>query len=360
MTGPLDGLRVVEFEAIGPVPHAVSVLTSLGAEVVRIARPGDFPRDPTIFTGRTVSLDLREPAAVAEALTLIEHADVLLDGYRPGVLERRGLGPEVALERNPRLIFARMTGWGQTGPRAAEAGHDLTYIALTGALSMIGTAEQPVPPLNLVGDYGGGSMMLLVGILAALHERSRSGQGQVIDAAIVDGTLALTGLFVDAAQRGVWQESRVSNVLDGAAPYYRTYRCADDKFVAVGAIEEPFYRHFVLTLGIEFDDLPDRHDRQNWPQLSDVFAARFASEPRDHWAGLFAGTDACVTPVLTPSEVLDDEHLAARGRFVTDEQGRVRVAGAPVFSRSTTGPLGGNGPATTTAVSDVVTSWRTR
>lgn len=359
MTGPLTGLRVIEFEAIGPVPHAVSILTSLGADVVRVARPGDFPRDPTVFTGRTVHIDLRDPEAVAEALALIEHADVLLDGYRPGVLERRGLGPEVALARNPRLIFARMTGWGQTGPRAAEAGHDLTYIALTGALSMIGTAQEPVPPLNLVGDYGGGSMMLLVGILAALHERSRSGQGQVIDAAIVDGTLALTGLFVEAAQSGTWRDARASNVLDGAAPYYRTYRCADDKFVAVGAIEEPFYRQFVLTLGIDLDDLPDRHDRHNWPHLTEGFAQRFATETRDHWTALFAGTDACVTPVLSPTEVVDDPHLAARERFLTDDQGRTRIAGAPLFSRSTTGPLGGDGPATTAEVADVVTSWRT-
>lgn len=354
MTGPLAGLRVLEFEAIGPVPHAVALLTSLGAEVVRVQRPSTHSqRDPSPFAGRTAAADLSDPSVVDEVLGLIEHTDVLIEGYRPGVLERRGLGPDVVLARNPGLIYARMTGWGQHGPRAERAGHDLNYIGLTGALDLIGTAEQPVPPVNLVGDYGGGSMLVVIGILAALHERATSGRGQVIDAAIVDGTAAMLTPFVTGLATGGWRPERESNVIDGGAPYYRTYRCADERFVAVGAIEEPFYRTMIEVLGLT--DLPDRHDRANWPALRETFAEVFAREDRDTWAARFDATDACVTPVLSPTEARDDPHLRARGLFA---DGRTR--GAPRFSRSTTGPLGGAGSATDTTLADTIELWRTR
>lgn len=354
MSGPLTGLRVLEFEAIGPVPHAVALLTSLGAEVVRVQRPRTgSPRDPSPFAGRLVAADLTDPAAVADLLGLVEHCDVLIEGYRPGVLERRGLGPDVVLARNPALIYARMTGWGQTGPRAETAGHDLNYIGLTGALDLIGTAEQPIPPVNLVGDYGGGSMLVVIGILAALHERARSGRGQVVDAAIVDGTAAMLAPFDSGLRSGGWLPERGSNVIDGGAPYYRTYRCADGRFVAVGAIEEPFYRQLVAGLGLT--DLPDRADRANWPALRDAFAAAFATADRDTWAARFADTDACLTPVLSAPEAADDPHLRARGLL----DGDGRRTGAPRFSRSHTGPLGGTGTATTTDLADLIEMWRT-
>ncbi|MGJ3508586.1 CaiB/BaiF CoA transferase family protein [Enemella sp. A6] len=355
MSGPLHGLRVLEFEAIGPVPHAVSLLTSLGAEAVRVRRPHTHShRDPSPFAGITTSADLTDPAAVAEIEHLIEHCDVLIEGYRPGVLERRGLGPDVALARNPGLIYARMTGWGQTGPRASEAGHDLNYIGLTGALDLIGTPEEPLPPLNLVGDYGGGSMLVVIGILAALHERARSGRGQVVDAAIVDGTATMLAPFAAGMAAGVWKPQRAANVIDGGAPYYRTYRCADGRFVAVGAIEEPFYRTLTETLGL--DDLPDRHDRTTWPVLRERFAEVFATADRDTWAARFAGTDACVTPVLTLDEANDDAHLQSRG--VLDAEGR--RSGAPRFSRSATGPLGGSGTTTDMPPADIIDMWRNR
>ncbi|GAB3273992.1 CaiB/BaiF CoA transferase family protein [Kineosporia babensis] len=332
--GPLSGIRVLELAAIGPVPHAGLILADLGADVVRIDRPG-APPEQLLRGRRAITLDLRSPTGRATLLELAERADVLLEGLRPGVTERLGLGPDECRARNPRLVYGRMTGWGQDGPRAHQAGHDINYISLTGALHAVGRAgERPVPPLNLAGDFGGGSMFLVVGVLAALLERQDSGQGQVVDAAMVDGSTLLMQMIWAMRASGDWQDERGTNLLDGGAPFYDTYTCADGRHVAVGAIEPQFYAELVKGLGLS--DLPDQNDRAGWPILRRRFEEAFARHDRDHWAELFQGTDACVTPVLSMSEALEDEHLTARGTFV--EIDGVRQPGpAPRFSRSKPG-----------------------
>jgi alpha-methylacyl-CoA racemase len=284
-----------------------------------------------------VAADLKQPAGRDLVLSLIERADVLIEGMRPGTTERLGVGPDECLARNPRLVYARMTGWGQDGPLAARAGHDINYISLTGALHAIGRAGQrPVPPLNLVGDYGGGSMFLVLGVLAALWERERSGRGQVVDAAMLDGTTALLQLFWSMRGMGAWSDERDSNLLDGGAPFYDTYECADGGFVAVGALEPQFYAALLAGLGIDQADLPGQLDRAGWPLIRERLTAAFASRTRDEWAQAFAGTDACVTPVLTFAEAPRHEHIAAR-RTLTTLGDVVQAAPAPRFSRTQAG-----------------------
>ena len=337
--GPLQGLRVVELSAVGPVPHAGMILADLGAEVALVLRPADAAsmaaRRDTDRRGRVVvSADLKDPAQRDQVLDLIERADVLLEGYRPGVAERLGVGPEQCQARNPRLIYGRMTGWGQDGPRASTAGHDINYLSLTGHLRAIGrVGERPVPPLNLVGDFGGGSMLLLVGVLAALYERQRSGRGQVIDAAMVDGASLLGNMIWWFRAAGIWNDEPGTNILDGGAPYYDTYETADGQYMAVGAVEPQFFALLLRTLGLDAAALPGQHDKAQWPRLRAAIKGAFASRSRDEWTKVFAGTDACVTPVLSYGEALEDDHLGSRGTLI-DVGGVPQPAPAPRFSRT--------------------------
>jgi len=337
--GPLQGIRVVELAGIGPGPFCAMLLADLGADVIRVDRPrgaGGLP-DPVAATAgrgrRSIVVDLKHPAGAGVVLDLVAGADVLIEGFRPGVAERLGLGPEVCLDRNPRLVYGRMTGWGRTGPYAAMAGHDIDYIALAGALHAIGTEESPVPPLNLVGDYGGGALYLAVGILAALVERQQSGRGQVVDAAMVDGAASLMTVFYELHAAGLWRDAREVNLLDGGAPFYRTYRTADDRYVAVGALEPAFYQELVTGLGLDGEELPAQMDQRRWPELRERFAAAFRERSRDEWERIFAGTDACVAPVLSLDEAPAHPHNVARGTFVTTPDGPV-PAPAPRFDRS--------------------------
>jgi alpha-methylacyl-CoA racemase len=339
-SGPLAGLKVVELAGIGPGPHAAMILADLGASVVRVDRPSgglqlsEPGADPTLRGRRRVAADLKDPAGRETVLRLVERADVLLEGYRPGVTERLGVGPADCHARNPRLVYARMTGWGQDGPLATRAGHDINYISLTGALHAIGRAgERPVPPLNLVGDFGGGSMLLVVGVLAALWEAERSGQGQVVDAAMVDGASLLVQMVWGLLGQGRWTDGREENILDGHAPFYDTYTCADGRHVAVGALEPQFYAALLAGLGLDGEELPDQNDPSGWPKLRARFTEVFASRSRDEWAEVFAGTDACVTPVLAFGEVPAHPHLAARGTII-ERDGVPQAAPAPRFSRT--------------------------
>ncbi|HEY1698143.1 MAG TPA: CaiB/BaiF CoA-transferase family protein [Trebonia sp.] len=338
--GPLAGLRVVELAGLGPAPHACMVLADLGADVVRVERPVpgldvlDGRPDHLLRGRRSFAADLKQPGDLAVVRRLIEVADVLVEGYRPGVTERLGLGPDTFRESNPGLVYARMTGWGQDGPRARAAGHDINYISLTGALASIARPGQPpTVPLNLVGDFGGGSMLCLVGILAGLWERQASGRGQVIDAAMVDGASLLMQQVWALYAEGQWTDAPASNLLDGGAPFYDVYACADGKHVAVGALEPPFYAALLSGLELDPRTLPAQHDRSRWPELRQALAGRFATRSRDEWASVFDGTDACVTPVLSLAEAPGDPHLTARGTFAS--VGEVtQPAPAPRFSRS--------------------------
>lgn len=333
-SGVLDGVRVVEMAGLGPVSFTGMLLSDMGAEVVRIARPGhaDMERGATLRGRAQLSLDLRDPEGQRAAWALLEHADVLLEGFRPGVMERLGLGPNEVLAKNPRLVYGRMTGWGQSGPRAAAAGHDIGYIAVAGALHAMGS-QDPAVPLNLVGDYGGGALYLAMGVLAGLlHARAGRG-GQVIDCAVCDGTVSLLSLMHGLSEAGRWKDARQSNTLDGAAPFYRSYRCSDDKHLAVGAIEAPFYRQLIDRLGLGGALFADQHDRRQWSAQAAALAAVFATQPRGHWEALFAGTDACVAPVNSLAESRQDPHLLARGAFVRLD-GETQPAPAPRFSAS--------------------------
>ncbi len=338
--GPLSGIRVIEIASLAPAPFGCMILADLGADVLRVERAercgpqARVPSDPLSRGRRSIGINLKDPAGVGLLLRLIEDADVLVEGFRPGVAERLGFGPDVCAERNPRLIFARMTGWGQDGPLAPTAGHDIDYIAISGALSPIGRAgEPPVPPLNLVGDFGGGGMLLALGILAALVERATSGLGQVVDAAMVDGSALLTSFLYGMRATGAWQDQRGSNLLDGGAPFYDTYLTADGGCVAVGALEPQFYAALLAGLGLTDAGLPAQHDRAGWPVLRERFAATFASRTRDEWEQVFAGTDACVSPVLTMAQAPLHPHATAREAFV-DVGGIVQPAPAPRFGRS--------------------------
>ncbi len=337
MAGPLHGLRVIELAGIGPGPHAAMILGDLGADVVRIERPSTSSgpgRDAMLRNRRLVTADLKSEQGRDLVLQLIAKADVLIEGYRPGVTERLGLGPDDCAAVNDRLVYARMTGWGQTGPRSRQAGHDINYISLNGILHAIGRVdERPVPPLNLVGDFGGGSMFLLVGVLAALWERQTSGKGQVVDAAMVDGSSVLVQMMWAMRGLGMWTDDRGTNLLDGGAPYYDTYECADGRYVAVGAIEPQFYAAMLAGLGLGAADLPKQNDVARWPELRARLTEVFAGHDRDHWAKVFADSDACVTPVLTFHEAETEPHLTARQSLYQTRNG-VQASPAPKFSRS--------------------------
>ncbi|MGW5462742.1 CaiB/BaiF CoA transferase family protein [Streptomyces sp. NPDC003996] len=339
--GPLSGVRVVELAGIGPGPFAAMLLADLGADVVRVDRPGgpglgiDPAYDVTNRNKRSIVVDLKAADGPARVLDLAERADILIEGYRPGVAERLGVGPGDCHARNPRLVYGRMTGWGQDGPLADRAGHDVAYIALTGTLGMTGRADEPpVFPANLLGDYAGGSLYLVVGVLAALHHARVTGTGQVVDAAIVDGTAHLSAMIHGMLAAGGWQDRRAANLLDGGCPYYGTYETADGKYMAVGALEGRFYAEFLRLLGL--DDLAPAHkDWSRWDELRERVAARFKSRTRDEWTALFEGTDACVAPVLSLREAPHHPHLAARGTF-TDHAGITQPAPAPRFSATPT------------------------
>jgi alpha-methylacyl-CoA racemase len=338
--GPLSGVRVIEIASLAPAPFGCMILADLGADVLRVDRAErcgpdvPIPKDPLSRSRRSIGLNLKDPAAIDVLLQLVDTADVLVEGFRPGVAERLGFGPQVCAKRNPGLVFARMTGWGQSGPLAPTAGHDIDYIAISGALSMIGrTGESPVPPVNLLGDFGGGGMLLALGILAALVERAHSGLGQVVDAAMVDGSALLTSFVYGMRASGTWQDRRGSNLLDGGAPFYDTYATADRKYVAVGALEPQFYAALLDGLGLTGTDLPEQHDRDGWPVLRQRFAAAFASRTRAEWEQVFAGTDACVAPVLDLAEAPVHQHAASRGAFA-EIAGVTQPAPAPRFGRT--------------------------
>ncbi|NLU68930.1 CaiB/BaiF CoA-transferase family protein [Streptomyces sp. HNM0574] len=339
--GPLAGVRVVELAGIGPGPFAAMLLADLGADVVRVDRPGgsalgiEPAKDVTNRNKRSVVLDLKSEDGLRTALDLVERADILIEGYRPGVAERLGLGPDACLARNGRLVYGRMTGWGQDGPLAHTAGHDIGYIAVTGALGITGSADgPPYAPANLLGDYAGGSLYLVIGILAALQHAAREdGAGQVVDAAIVDGTSHLSAMLHGMLAAGSWQDRRGSNLLDGGSPFYGVYATSDGGHMAVGALEPQFYAEFVRLLGLGEDgaEVPDRNDFAAWGALRDAVATRFATRTRDEWDEVFAGSDACVAPVLSLREAPAHPQLAARGTFV-EHAGLTQPAPAPRFS----------------------------
>ena len=340
--GPLAGVRVIELAAIGPSAFAAMMLAELGADVVRVDRPGGTELtagaegvDLLNRGKRSIVLDLKSPVDVAVALRLIGRADVVIEGNRPGVAERLGVGPSECLELNPALVYGRMTGWGQSGPLAQAVGHDIDYIALTGALHAIGEAGgPPVPPLNLVGDFGGGANYLVIGILAALFEARGSGVGQVVDAAIVDGAAHLMASVHMLTAAGRWNEPRGTNLIDGGAPYFGTYRTSDDRYVAVGAMEPRFYAALVDGLGLSLD-VSAQNDESSWPGTKALVAGAFATRTRDEWAAHFEGTDACVAPVLTTAEAARHPHIADRGSLVVRD-GILQSAPAPRFSRTPT------------------------
>jgi alpha-methylacyl-CoA racemase len=342
-TGPLRGLKVLELAGLGPAPFAAMMLADMGADVVRIDRRAQVSADCQTGVSwdllnrgrRSVGVDLKHARGVEVVLRLSERADVLIEGFRPGVMERLGLGPEVVAARNPRLIYGRMTGYGQTGPLAHAAGHDIDYIALAGALEPLGRAgDKPVPPLNLLGDFGGGGMLLVAGVLAALFERAGSGRGQIIDAAMVDGSALLTTMLHSFRQLGMWSGERGENLLDTGAPFYEVYETADHKFIAVGALEPEFYQRLVALLGLSQDPrFAAQMDRAAWPQMRAALTALFASKPRAEWQALLEQEDACCAPVLSPWEAADHPHNQARQTFVT-VAGKLQPAPAPRFSRT--------------------------
>ncbi|MFI7286070.1 CaiB/BaiF CoA transferase family protein [Streptomyces anulatus] len=344
--GPLTGVRVVELAGIGPGPFAAMLLADLGADVVRVDRPGgaglgiDPASDLTNRNKRSVLLDLKSDEGPARVLDLVERADILIEGYRPGVAERLGVGPDACLARNPKLVYGRMTGWGQDGPLAERAGHDIAYLALTGTLSMIGKPDEPpVVPANLVGDYAGGSLYLVVGVLAALQHARAHGEGQVVDAAIVDGAAHLATMIHGMLAAGSWQDRRGTNLLDGGCPFYGAYATSDGGHMAVGPLEGKFYAEFIGLLGIA-DAFPDRWDLDRWDELRAAVTERFLTRTRAEWTEVFDGTDACVAPVLSLTEAPHHPHLAARSTFV-EHSGLTQPAPAPRFSATPVSVRGG-------------------
>ena len=342
MSGPLQGVKVIELAGIGPGPYTCMLLADAGADVLRVDRatgkaampPAGGHWDLLNRSRRSVAVNLKHREGVDLVLDLVAEADALVEGWRPGVAERLGLGPEQCWERNARLVYGRMTGWGQQGPLAPTAGHDIDYIALSGALWSIGRAhEAPVPPINLVGDFGGGGMLLAFGLVAAIVEARTSGHGQVVDAAMVDGAASLMTMTFAFRQLGMWSEERGVNILDTGAPFYEVYETADGKWFAVGAIEPQFYAELLRVLELEHEELPNQQDRSQWPAMKERFASIFKTRTRDEWAELFAGTDACGAPVLSPWEAHTHPHNVARGTFV-EVNGVVQPAPAPRFSRT--------------------------
>jgi alpha-methylacyl-CoA racemase len=361
--GPLLGLRVLEIEAIGPVPFAAMLLSDLGADVLRVDRPAPpelgIERDARFEISargrRSIVADLKQAEGVEEVLRLAGRADILLEGMRPGVMERLGVGPDACLARNPKLVYGRMTGWGQHGPLANTVGHDINYIATCGVLNAIGrSGEAPTVPLNLVGDFGGGAMLLAFGVLAALHEARNSGQGQVVDAAMIDGSLALLAPVIGRWQAGTWRDEREANLLDGGAHFYRTYATSDGKAVAVGALEPRFYAALLKGLGLTDEELPKQHDRTAWPAMRERLGSIFGSRTRADWTALFEGTEACVSPVLSIAEMA--QHAQIRGRdSLVEIDGVLQPAPAPRFSRTpgvVAGPPVGRGQGASSALAD--------
>ncbi|WP_207887605.1 CaiB/BaiF CoA-transferase family protein [Pseudomonas sp. 30_B] len=341
MAGPLAGIKVVEMNAIGPAPFAVMMLADMGAEVIRVDRlqSGFLNGDGSVIGRgrRSIGIDPRKPGATEVLLALIDAADVLVEGFRPGVMERLGLGPEICLQRNPRLVYGRMTGWGQTGSLAPVAGHDLNYIALTGALHAMGhTDREPTPPLHLVGDMGGGALFLVAGVLAALFEAQRSGKGQVVDAAISDGVALMSTMYYEFRQRGEWG-GRGSNLFDGGAPFYGCYTCADGQLISIGSIEPQFYRQLLELCEIDDPEFEKQWDRERWPSLRSKLETVFRGRTRDQWCQLLEGTDVCFAPVLDFDEAPNHPHLRARGTFINDAQG-IYPGPAPRFSRTPAKP----------------------
>lgn len=337
--GPLQGVKILEVAGIGPGPFAAMMLSDMGADVVRIDRAqasgARAPKDALARGRRSIALDLKNPEGVETLLRLVEGADALIEGFRPGVMERLGVGPDVCLERNPRLVFGRMTGWGQEGPIAHAAGHDINYIALAGALDPIGAkGGKPIPPLNLVGDFGGGGMFLAYGIVCALLEARSSGQGQVVDAAMVDGAATLMGFFRGMAAMGVWHEERGTNMLDSGAHFYDTYETSDGRYVSVGSIEPQFYAELLEKTGLAGEDLPGQMARDEWPAMKERLTAIFRTKTRDEWCEIMEGSDICFAPVLTMAEAPEHPHNVHRGTFV-EIDGFTQPAPAPRFSRTT-------------------------
>ena len=334
-SGPLAGLKVLEFAGIGPVPFCGMLLSDLGADVLRIDRPGAaYDRFMVETRGRrSLVLDLKQPADRETALRLSAKADVLLEGFRPGVMERLGIGPDIALARNARLVYGRMTGWGQHGPYAHLPGHDINYIAISGALHAIGPPERPVPPVNLVGDFGGGALYLAMGVLAALRHAQQKGEGQVIDCAMSDGATSLMAMLYGHLARGSWRDERAVNIIDGGAPFYNAYRCADGLWLAVAAMEPQFFRVLVEKAGLDAAWIDTQQDRVTWPQRRAALEALFATKPRTEWLTLLEHTEACVVPVLSMSEASANSHQRARGTF-TEVDGVTQPAPAPRFSRT--------------------------
>lgn len=365
--GPLHGLRIVEIASAAPAPFACMMLADLGAEVVRVDREGTVtpkngtqrPIDPLTRGRLSVELNLKEPGARNDVLRLVESADVLVEGFRPGVAERLGIGPEDCHAVNPRLIYARMTGWGQTGSLSHLPGHDINYIALSGALEPLGRAGQPpTVPANMVGDYGGGGMLLALGILAAIYERHASNTGQVVDAAMVDGSSLLAASIHGMLGSGTWRPERGTNLLDSGAPFYDTYETADHKFLSVGALEKRFYQNFLVGLGLDQKDLPKQYDRDAWPVLRAIFAARIKEHTRDHWAEVFLNLEACVAPVLSPLEASQHAQAKERDAFV-EIDGIPQPAPAPRFSRTPAGVPDGS-PTAPHTVEQIIKRWDER
>jgi len=341
-SGPLSGIKIVELGGIGPAPFCCMLLADMGADVIRIDRPPGFdggapvdPRFNLLNRGRkSVGLDLKNSAAVNAVLSLVSHADALIEGFRPGVAERLGLGPEQCLKANPGLVYGRMTGWGQDGPLANTPGHDINYIALTGALHAIGrSGEPPAIPLNLVGDFGGGALYLALGVVSAILHSQKTGEGQVVDAAMIDGASSLTTVMHGLMACGYWKDERGSNRLDSGAPFYNVYETLDGRYIAIGANEARFYRNALKLLGLDKESMPDQHDRESWPRVRERFAAIFKTRTRDEWAALAESAEACITPVLSLSEAPNHEHMRARATFV-EVDGIVQPAPAPRFSRT--------------------------
>jgi alpha-methylacyl-CoA racemase len=336
VSGPLNGLKILEFAGLGPVPFCGMLLTDLGADVLRIERPGWKPTlfDAVIGRGRaSVTIDLKNPEGIERCLAFAEQADALIEGFRPGVMERLGLGPDVVCARNPRIVYGRMTGWGQTGPLAQAAGHDINYLALSGALHAIGPADRPVPPLNLVADFGGGALYLAFGLLAAILSARTNGVGQVVDCAMTDGAASLMALTYGMHAAGNWRDEREANLLDGGAPYYGTFRCSDGKWISIGSLEPQFYSLLLDKLGLDELRDVDRDNRANWPLMRARIERAFLGRTRDEWCLLLEGTDICFAPVLSLAEAPEHAHNRARKTFLSVD-GVVQPAPAPRFSKT--------------------------
>jgi alpha-methylacyl-CoA racemase len=358
--GPLQGIKIIELAGIGPGPFCAMMLADLGAEIVRVDRKSTAgtkrPADILARGRKSIAVDLKHPDGVETVLKLIDQADALIEGFRPGVMERLGLGPDVCAARNPKLVYGRMTGWGQEGPMAHAAGHDINYISLTGALGAIGRhGEKPVPPLNLVGDFGGGGMMLALGIVAALLEAKSSGQGQVVDAAMTDGSAALMAIIYGMASSGMWTSERGTNMLDTGAHFYDTYECKDNKWISIGSIEPQFYALLLEKTGIDDPEFQQQMDRSAWPSLSAKLTEVFLTKTRDEWCEIMEGSDVCFAPVLNIDEAPHHPHNKARNTFV-EVDGITQPAPAPRFSR-TENEIQGPPPASGEHTDDVLTAW---